>query len=152
MNQKTFTATLEPRRGGGVAVLVPFDPAQEWGDKERHDVTGTIGGHKVRGKLSLIDGQHYLELGPSWCRDPSVAAGARVSVSLGPEGPQVDSMAPDLAEAFERAPEARRFFESLATFYRKNFIRWIEQAKRPETRANRIAETIATLQAGKRER
>ena len=62
------------------------------------------------------------------------------------------SLAPDLLAALEGEPEARRFFESLATFYRKNFIRWIEQAKRPKTRANRIAETIATLQAGKRER
>jgi uncharacterized protein YdeI (YjbR/CyaY-like superfamily) len=61
-------------------------------------------------------------------------------------------MAPDLAEALEAEPDARRFFESLATYYRKNFVRWIEQSKRPETRAKRIAETIATLKAGKRER
>lgn len=152
MTEKTFTATLQPRRGGGVAVQLPFDPAEVWGDKDRYDVTGSIGGFKVRGKLSTIEGQYYLELGPAWCRDPSVAQGARVSVSLSPEGPQVDSMAPDLAEAFEREPEAKRFFESLATFYRKNFMRWIEQAKRPETRAKRIADTIATLKAGKRER
>jgi uncharacterized protein YdeI (YjbR/CyaY-like superfamily) len=31
-------------------------------------------------------------------------------------------------------------------------MRWIDQAKRPETRARRITETIATLNAGKRER
>jgi uncharacterized protein YdeI (YjbR/CyaY-like superfamily) len=31
-------------------------------------------------------------------------------------------------------------------------MRWIDQAKRPETRANRVAETVATLKAGKRER
>ena len=49
-------------------------------------------------------------------------------------------------------PAARRLFESLPTFYRKNFLRWIESAKRPETRARRIAETVATLKAGKRER
>jgi uncharacterized protein YdeI (YjbR/CyaY-like superfamily) len=76
----------------------------------------------------------------------------QVAVSLGPEGPQVGAMAEDIALALEANPDARRFFESLATFYRKNFIRWIEDAKRPETRAKRIAETVTTLEAGKRER
>jgi Bacteriocin-protection, YdeI or OmpD-Associated/Domain of unknown function (DUF1905) len=148
----TFTAVVESRPGGGIAIKLPFDPSSEWGAKQRHDVTGSVSGHKVRGRLRSIDGEHYLELGPAWCRDSSVSAGARVSVSLGPEGPQVGSLAPDVVAAFEAEPEARHFFESLATFYRKNFVRWIEEAKRPETRAKRVAETVAALKAGKRER
>lgn len=60
-------------------------------------------------------------------------------------------MSSDVAEALNANPDARRFFESLATFYRKGFIRWIEGAKRPETRARRIADTIAALKAGKRQ-
>jgi hypothetical protein len=152
MNMQTFTATVEARARGGIAIKLPFDPSAEWGDKARHDVTGKVGGRKVRGKLMLIGGGHYLELGPAWCRDSSVAAGARVAVSLSPEGPQVASLAPDLATAFETEPEARRFFESLPTFYRKNFVRWIEESKRPETRAKRIADAVATLRAGRRER
>jgi Bacteriocin-protection, YdeI or OmpD-Associated/Domain of unknown function (DUF1905) len=152
MTTQNFTATVEARTRGGIAIKLPFDPSAEWGDKNRHDVTGTLGGRKVRGRLMRIDGAHYLELGPAWCRDASLAAGARVTVSLSPEGPQVASMAPDLAAALEAAPEARRFFESLPTFYRKNFVRWIEESKRPATRAKRIAQAVATLQAGKRER
>jgi uncharacterized protein YdeI (YjbR/CyaY-like superfamily) len=65
---------------------------------------------------------------------------------------QAGSMASDLAEALNTEPEARRFFESLVTFYRKGFVRWIDGAKRPETRAKRIAETVAALKAGKRQR
>jgi hypothetical protein len=147
-----FTAMVESRPRGGIAIKIPFDPSVEWGPKERHDVTGTIGGRKVRGRLRSIDAEHYMELGPAWCRDGSVAVGARVLVCLGPEGPQVASLAPDLLAALDAHPEARRFFESLATFYRKNFVRWIEDAKRPETRARRVAETVAALQAGRRER
>jgi hypothetical protein len=146
-----FTAIVEARPRGGIAVKLPFDPSVEWGMKDRHDVTGTINGRKVRGRLTSIDGAHYLELGPAWCRDGHVTVGALVPVSIGPEGPQVASLAPDLAAALDAHPEARRFFQSLATFYRKNFVRWIEDAKRPETRARRIAETVAALDAGKRE-
>jgi uncharacterized protein YdeI (YjbR/CyaY-like superfamily) len=64
----------------------------------------------------------------------------------------VGPLAEDIAAALAAEPDARRFFESLATFYRKNFMRWIEGARRPETRAKRIAETVATLTSGKRER
>jgi uncharacterized protein YdeI (YjbR/CyaY-like superfamily) len=61
-------------------------------------------------------------------------------------------MAPDLAAALTAAPDARRFFESLATFYRKGFVDWIESAKRPDTRATRIEATVDALRAGRRER
>jgi hypothetical protein len=132
-------------------IKLPFDPAAAWGERERYDVTGTINGHKVRGKLSSRAGGYLLELGPAWCLD-AVVVGAPVVVLLAPEGLQVGAMAEDIAAALAAEPDARRFFESLATFYRKNFRRWIEGARRPETRATRIAETVAALKSGKRER
>lgn len=146
---KTFPATLEPRRGGGVAVRIPFDPSDAWGDKDRHHIHGTIGGHPVRGDLTTVAGDPYLLLGPSWCRDPRVGPGAHVTVALEPEGPQFNTLSPDLREALGAQPEARRFFESLATFYRNGYVDWVESAKKPETRARRISETVAALAAGK---
>jgi hypothetical protein len=150
--QKEFTAIAESRPGGGIAIKLPFDPSAAWGERERYDVTGTISGRKVRGKLRSRAGGHVLELGPAWCRGATVVTGAPIVVVLAPEGPQLGAMAEDIAAALDAEPDARRFFESLATFYRKNFIRWIEDAKRPETRAKRIAEAVATLKSGKRER
>ena len=63
----------------------------------------------------------------------------------------MDELASDIADALSAEPDARRFFESLATFYRKGFIDWIEAAKRPETRARRITATVHALRAGRRE-
>jgi len=54
--------------------------------------------------------------------------------------------------AIRAEPKARQTFDNLATFYRKGFVDWVEGAKRPETRSNRIAETVAALRAGRRER
>ena len=82
---------------------------------------------------------------------PARRPGTTIDVVLGPEPPQVDTVAPDVRAALEAAPAARRQFESIATFYRKGFNDWIESAKRPETRATRIAKTIAALDAGRRE-
>lgn len=69
---------------------------------------------------------------------------------LSPEGPQLDNIGADLALALESNPKAKEFFESLPTFYRKNYLRWIDSAKRPETRTKRIAEAIQQLAEGVR--
>ncbi len=131
---------------------MPFDPSAAWGASDRHNVTGIIEGRRVRGTLTIVGGVHYLLLGPAWCRDPRVGPGANVTVVLAPEGPHLGSLATDFRARLEAEPEARRFFESLATFYRKGYVRWIEEAKRPETRSKRIEETVAGLKAGRRQR
>jgi Bacteriocin-protection, YdeI or OmpD-Associated/Domain of unknown function (DUF1905) len=132
-----------------VAVRIPFDPSGAWGDQARHNVTGTIGGYGVRGSLTTVGEDPYLLLGPAWCRDPRMGPGAQVTVALRPEGPQFNSLSPDFREALGAEPEARRFFGSLATFYRNGYVDWVEAAKKPDTRARRIAETVAALKAGK---
>ena len=70
---------------------------------------------------------------------------------LAPEPPQLETVAPDIREALVAAPAARQQFESVATFYRKGFVDWIEAAKRPETRAARITRSDRSPPAAKRE-
>jgi hypothetical protein len=148
---RTFTTTLVPRPRGGVIVRVPFDPAEVWRDRDRWYVHGTIGGFGVRGSIDVVDGEPCLVLGPSWCRDPSVAGGRTVAVVLEPEGPQLETVPSQLRAALEASPEARRAFESLATFYRKGFADPIAAAKQPATRERRAAQVIDALLAGRRE-
>lgn len=51
----------------------------------------------------------------------------------------------DLAAAFANAPEAEAFFNGLAPSHRKEYIRWINDSKKEETRAGRVAGTIEKL-------
>jgi hypothetical protein len=147
-----FTALPEPRKRGGIAIRLPFDPAAEWGERDEYHLNGTIAGRGVRGGVSMVDGRPYLELGPAWCRDAHLDPDTPVQVVLQPEGPQFETLAEDFAKAFGADAKVRRFFDSLPTHYRKNYVRWVEEAKRPETRARRIAETVEALRAGKRQR
>jgi uncharacterized protein YdeI (YjbR/CyaY-like superfamily) len=71
---------------------------------------------------------------------------------LEPEGPQQATVAQDIADALAQAPPAAEFFAALPTFYRKNYMRWIESAKKPETRSTRIAGMVGLLKAGKKQR
>jgi hypothetical protein len=149
-----FTATLAPARGGAAFVAVPFDPDQVWQPKPRHHVTGTINGIGIRAVIDLHDSQRGFTVGPAWLRDcHRVAVGTTVMVVIVPEGPQRDEVADNIAAALDANPGAGAFFDSLAQFYRKAYLRWIDATKRrPDLRAQRIAEVIRLLDAGIKER
>ena len=148
MSPQRFVATVETA-GTKTYVEIPFDPNTVWGDKDRHYVAGTLDSQRIRGLLAFDGEQFVLPLGPAWLRDNDVSAGAKVTIALEPDGPVVGSLESDIAAALASDPEAKRFFESIAPFYRKNAIRWIESAKRAETRASRIVEAVRLLKAGK---
>ena len=59
-------------------------------------------------------------------------------------------MHPEFARALEHNMKARETFEKLATTYQKQYLGWIEIAKRPETRQKRIEESIRLLSEGKK--
>jgi hypothetical protein len=152
-SSRSFKAVVERDARGRVVIALPFDPAGQWGPRARHHVTGTVGGRRVRGPLTGDGTGARLVLGPSWCQDAGLAAGERVRVVLSPEGPQRDELAPDIAAALAARPEARDFFDALATFYRKGYLTWVNGTRRrPEVRAARIAEMVELLAAGHKRR
>ena len=151
MTTQRFKTTVT-KEGSRTYIPIPFDPNEVWGVKQRHHITGSINGCAVRGSLGSDGSRYFLPLGAAWRRDTGLEDGAEVEVVLTPEGPQTDTLASDILAALESEPEARVFFEALATFYRNGYIRWIESAKRPETRSTRIAEMLSLLKAGKKQR
>ena len=130
-------------------VPVPFDPDAEWGIKPRHPVGGTINGMRVRGVVELHDGAPAFLVGTAWLRASSLTVGDMVTVEIEPEGPQRDDLADDISTALQASPKAAQFFDGLAQFYRRGYLRWVEGTKRrPELRQQRIAKMIELLEAG----
>ena len=149
---KEFTVTVVAVHGR-VFVPVPFDPDEVWGKKTRHHIHGTVNSMGVRGVVEPVGQGRGFVLGPAWRRGCWVAPGDEVAVVVVPEGPQRGDLAPDIATALEAEPQAAEFFDSLAQFYRRAYLRWIDATKRrPEVRAERIAEMVELLKAGKKER
>ena len=56
----------------------------------------------------------------------------------------------DLAGALKKNATARKHFESFPPDARKIILTWVTSAKRPETRANRVAETVRLAALGRR--
>jgi len=55
---------------------------------------------------------------------------------------------PDLDAALARSKKARAGFDALAPSHKKQYLWWIVQAKRDETRKRRIRETVKRCAAG----
>ena len=151
---KRFTTTITSDRRRRAIVELPFDPDEVWGPKPRHPVGGTLAGERVRAVAERSgDGRWSIAIGAMWLRDCGVAVGDRVKVELAPEGPQRGDLADDVAAALAADPAAAEFFDGLAQFYRKAYLRWIDAtSRRPEVRAERIAEVVRLLHAGVKER
>ncbi len=56
----------------------------------------------------------------------------------------------ELVEALDRNPAARRTFDAFPPSCKREYVEWILEAKREETRAKRLATTIEWLAQGKR--
>lgn len=150
-SQEFGTTLVEVRKR--VFVILPFDPDEVWGAKRTHRVAGTVNGMGVRGVIEDTGAGRGFVLGQAWRRGCGLGAGDEVRVALVPEGPQRADLAPDLAAALEAEPEAGAFFDSLAQFYRRAYLRWVDGTKRrPDLRAARIAELVELLRAGHKER
>jgi hypothetical protein len=64
-----------------------------------------------------------------------------------------DDLADDVAAALAANPDAGAFFDSLAQFYRRGYLHWIDATKRrPDQRAERITEMVKLLKAGVKQR
>lgn len=153
--QKTFKATLQ-KKGSKTLLLLPFDPNKAWGQKSRHYVHGLVakGNNeaRLRALIQQAEDGYCIVLGAAFRRDTGIMIGDDLTVTIEPEGPQLYNMSTDIVSALEFEPDAVEFFNGLATHYRKNYVNWVESAKRPETRVKRIEEMVALLKAGKQKK
>jgi hypothetical protein len=134
-------------------VPVPFDPNQVWGTKHRHHIAGTVNGRRVRAVIEPLGDGYGFSLGRKSPARLGLVEGDEVTVEIEPEGPQRDDLADDVAAALAADPDAGAFFDSLAQFYRRGYLRWIDGTKRrPDVRAERIAEMVSLLRAGIKQR
>ena len=55
------------------------------------------------------------------------------------------TLAPDIAAALKSDRAAFKIFEALGPSHRREYLKWIDEAKKPDTRARRIASMIERL-------
>lgn len=102
------------------------------------------------GNWSALNRRRMKQLKASGAMTPAGLAAHRPA-AIARSSSNGDSNAPDvLGRALQRNSEARRTFEALAPGYRRQYVAWLSNAKREDTRARRLAETLRLLVAGRK--
>ena len=142
----TFQAIIVDAGGGGAYVRIPFDVEQAFG-KKRVLVSANIDGHLYRGTLSRYgEPNHILVI----LKEIRLAIGKNIGdtvvITLREDSePRVVEIPPDLQQALEDEPRAREAFEKLSYSHQREHVLAVLDAKREETRRNRIAKAIQML-------
>lgn len=143
---KRFEAALEPFGRAG-AVTLPFDPKVEWG-RVRAPVRGTIDGHPFTTTVARYGGVDYLAFRREVREAAGVEIGAVVAIEVELDtSERLVTVPADLAAALAHG-QVRAVFDALSYTHRKEYVDWVEEAKREQTRATRVQRTVELLGAG----
>jgi hypothetical protein len=146
MGSITFTTTLA-ERGPALAVVLNDQQVAMVGEgPKRFPVLATVNGFRWRASVARMRGEFLVGLNREVRRGAEVKAGDEVDVLVELDTEPRQVAVPDaLAAALASDRTARAAFEKLAYTHRKEYARWISEAKRDETRKRRVARALEML-------
>lgn len=98
-----------------------------------------------------MGGRYLVPLSAENRTAAGVSAGDDVDVEIEADYEPREVVVPaDLAAALGEDGTASTFFDQLSYTNRKEWVRWVADAKKAETRAARVAKTVSALHAGVR--
>jgi len=146
-----FRTTVELGGKTATGLRVPDEVVEALGGGKRPPVQVTLGGYSYRTTVAPMGGAFFVPLAAEHRDAAGLTAGQEVDVRLELDAaPREIPLPADLDAALD--DDARTFFSGLAPSHRKEWVRWVEEAKKPETRATRIEKTAAALREGKKTR
>lgn len=150
MGSIRFTATLL-ERGPAAAIVLTDEQVQAVGEgKKRFPVTATVNGYTWQTSVARMGGESLVGLNREVRAAAGVQAGDTVEVALELDSaPREVEVPAALATALAADPAGLAAFDRLAFTHRKEFARWIAEAKREDTRDRRVSQALQMLHEGR---
>ena len=140
-------AQPDPDPGNVLLIEVPARVVAALSDKKRVPVNVTLNGVQYRSTIAVYGGKFYLPARKEIREAAKLAPGKRAHVTLEADTAARTVMVPsDLARALTSAKK-RPAFDALSFTRRREHVKAVTGAARPETRAARIAKVVASLRA-----
>ncbi|MBC8506668.1 MAG: DUF1905 domain-containing protein [Anaerolineales bacterium] len=149
----TFRAVIEDPGGGGAFVRIPFNVEEAFG-KKRVKIKASIDGELYRGTLVRMGSPYHILIVVKAIREIiGKTFGDEVQVVVEEDlEPRVVEVPPDFKAALAEKTRAQTFFEKLSYTHQREYVNWINEAKRDETRQRRVGKTIEMLKEGEKGR
>jgi hypothetical protein len=151
MKTYKFKAKIEAGDGGGAYVLFPYDTEAEFATRGRVPVKATLGGISYAGSLMTCGGPHHmLALVKAIREQTGKRPGDTIDVELWRDNAARALEVPAVLEKRLKQEGLLQFFDVLSLTHRKEYWRWISDAKKEETRWNRLERAVELLGKGER--
>jgi len=149
MKRYKFKAVIEAGDGGGAYVLFPYDTEKEFGANGKVAVSATFDGVPYTGSLIKCGSpQHMLPALKALRAQIRKGPGDTVEVVLWRDQEIRSVEVPSQFEELMKKDGLLPFFEKLSYTHRKEYCRWIAEAKKEETRLKRLEKAIEMLKQG----
>ena len=148
MPRKSFKVTLKKPEGFNSAYfVVPFDVQKVFGTRAQVKVKGTLDGYPYRGSIvPMGGGVHVMGLRKEIRDAIGKSAGDTVKVVMEIDSePRMVEIPSDFKKALNKNKKIKVTFDKLSYSHRKEYVMWIESAKKIDTRIRRITKAIEKL-------
>jgi hypothetical protein len=150
MGSIQLTTTLQPRGPAAAVVLEPDDVATVGEGAKRFPVAATINGYTFRNTVTRMGGEFLLGLNRAVREAARVEAGDTVDVHIELDtAPREVDVPEALASALAGDRVAKDRYDAMSYTHRKEYARWIAEAKKEETRDRRVTQALAMLREGR---
>ena len=145
-----FKTQLQPRGPAAAVILDDAQVAAVGEGARRFPVVATVNGYTWRTSVVRMGGVFLLGLNKEVRQGAGVEAGDEVDVTVELDAAPREVEVPEaLAAALAADPEAKACFDRLAFTHRKEYARWIADAKQEQTRQRRLGQALEMIRAGK---
>ena len=145
-----FKAQLQPRGPAAAVVLDDAQVALVGEGAKRFPVVATVNGYTWRTSVVRMGGEFLLGLNREVRGAAGADSGDEVDVTIELDvAPRHVEVPESLAAALATDPQAQACFEGMAFTHRKEYARWVAEAKREETRRRRAQQALEMIRAGK---
>lgn len=148
-----FDAVLDGHEGmEALSIAFPYDVEALYGTRGQVKVKVTYDGVPYRGSLAKMSHpSHFLLVRKDIRKLIGKNAGDTVHVTVQRDTEERIVVVPDeLAALLNAQPAALAIYDKLSYTHRKEYVRWVMEAKKPETRDRRLHKTIEMLLEGKK--
>ena len=143
----SFSTIVQPDPDGVLLVEVPAHVMAALSEKKRIPVNVTLNGISYRSTIAVYGGKFYVPARREIREAAKLAAGKRAHVTLEADTAARTVMVPsDLAKALA-SEKLRPAFDALSFTRRKEHVASVTEAKRPETRVERVAKVVKSLRS-----
>ena len=151
MKKYKFKAKIEAGDGGGAYVLFPYDTGKEFGTKGKMPINATFDGVPYAGSLIKYGNPlHMLGMLKAIREQIGKGPGDDVEVVVWKDEAPRTVEVPAQFEKLLKREGLLPIFEKLSYTHRKEYCRWITDAKKEETRLRRLTKAVEMLKKGVR--